>query len=227
MTFDKNYWTEQLKKEVGLEAVPYEQLHEHFVDFSTPFSLTENKVNAKDYVDAQLEIIKAQYDEFSNSLGNLNSFTNATANRNAYNEFDVMSRLDIVSQNTPTESPVFPDLNNVGGVRLLEPVQQQVKRESVKYYDVFIGGKEFTVAFNVESGDNRVLDHIQHLRNTSYFVEDRNPLTFTGGETIISYYQFVNLVELAIREKKTDDVQNKISQNIKTEFDGLKLDNFS
>ena len=70
MKFDKNYWLEQLKKEVGLETVPYEELHLHFVDFSSPFGNSVEKVNAKQYVDDQLSIISSQYEEFEalNSL---------------------------------------------------------------------------------------------------------------------------------------------------------------
>lgn len=223
MKFDKNYWIEQLKKETGLENVPYEELHLHFVDFSSPFGNSVSKVNAKQYVDDQLAFISLQYKEFENQA----DVHLAGNNRLSYDENDIFSRLEGIANDTPVEAPVFPVLNGSAIPDLLiAPVQQKIERDSIKYYEVFMNNRTFIVAFNLNGSDIRVHDQINHLKNTTYFVEERNPLSFVGGEEIISYYQFSNLIETLLR-MNSKDVSNKISNNIETSFDGLKLDNFS
>lgn len=227
MKFDKNYWLEQLKKEVGLENVPYEELHSHFVDFSSPFGNSVSKINAKQYVDEQLSFISAQYSEFEKQLGV--DVHSEGKNRLSYDENDIFSRLEVVAENLPDIDipPSFPVLNGTAIPDLLiAPVQQTINRDSIKYYEVFMNNQTFIVAFNLNGADVRVHDQINHLKNTSYFVEERNPFTFIGGEEIISYYQFSNLIETLLR-MSNKNVSDKITNNIQTTFDGLKLDNFS
>lgn len=225
MKFDKNYWLDQLKKEVGLENVPYEELHLHFVDFSSPFGNSVKKINAKDYVDEQLLFINCQYDDFERANGV--DIHSQGKNRLSYDENNIFSRLEGVAENLPNEEPVFPVLNGTAIPDLLiAPVQQTINRDSIKYYEVFMNNQTFIVAFNLNGADVRVHDQINHLKNTSYFVEERNPFTFIGGEEIISYYQFSNLIETLLR-MSNKNVSDKITNNIQTTFDGLKLDNFS
>ena len=224
MKFDKNYWLEQLKKEVGLETVPYEELHLHSVDFSSPFGNSVNKVNAKDYVDEQLSFISSQYDEFTALSSNVHD---AGTNRLMYDETDIFSRLDSIADSVPDIAPEFPVLNGAAIPDLLiVPVVQNIERSAIKYYEVLMNGKTFIVAFNLNGADIRIPDQINHLKNTSYFVEERNPYTFVGGEEIITYYQFSNLIETILRTSNKN-VSDKISNNIETTFDGIKLDNFS
>ena len=225
MKFDKNYWLEQLKKEVGLETVPYEELHLHFVDFSSPFGNSVNKVNAKDYVDEQLSFISSQYVEFEKE--NEIAVHLSSTNRLSYDENDIFSRLDSIADSVPDIAPEFPILNGAAIPDLLiAPVIQNIERSAIKYYEVLMNGKTFIVAFNLNGADIRIPDQINHLKNTSYFVEERNPYTFVGGEEIITYYQFSNLIETILR-MSNKNVSDKISNNIETTFDGIKLDNFS
>lgn len=224
MKFDKNYWLEQLKKEVGLETVPYEELHLHSVDFSSPFGNSVNKVNAKDYVDEQLSFISSQYDEFTSLSSNVHD---TGTNRLMYDETDIFSRLDSIADSVPDIAPEFPVLNGTAIPDLLiAPVVQNIERSAIKYYEVLMNDKTFIVAFNLNGADIRIPDQINHLKNTSYFVEERNPYTFVGGEEIITYYQFSNLIETILR-MSNKNVSDKISNNIETTFDGIKLDNFS
>jgi hypothetical protein len=225
MKFDKNYWLEQLKKEVGLETVPYEELHLHFVDFSSPFGNSVEKVNAKQYVDDQLSIISSQYEEFEALSSNVHE---TGTNRLMYDETDIFSRLDNIAAEIPD---VFYEFDNLNAAvipdLLIAPVEQNIERTSIKYYEVFMNNRTFIVAFNLNGADVRVPDQINHLKNTSYFVEERNPYTFIGSEEIISYYQFSNLIETLLRMNNQKDISAKISNNITTTFDGAKLENFS
>jgi hypothetical protein len=225
MKFDKNYWLEQLKKEVGLETVPYEELHLHSVDFSSPFGTSKEKVSAKQYIDEQLLIISSQYDEFTALSSNVHE---TGANRLMYDETDIFSRLDNIAAEIPDVSYELPDLNAAIIPDLfIAPVEQNIERTSIKYYEVFMNNLTFIVAFNLNGADVRVPDQINHLKNTSYFIEERNPYTFIGSEEIISYYQFSNLIETLLRMNNQKDVSAKILNNITTTFDGAKLENFS
>jgi hypothetical protein len=225
MKFDKNYWLEQLKKEVGLETVPYEELHLHSVDFSSPFGTSKEKVSAKQYIDEQLFIISSQYDEFTALSSNVHE---TGSNRLMYDETDIFSRLDNIAAEIPDVSYEFDNLNAaVIPDLLIAPVEQNIERTSIKYYEVFMNNRTFIVAFNLNGADVRVPDQINHLKNTSYFVEERNPYTFIGSEEIISYYQFSNLIETLLRMNNQKDISAKISNNITTTFDGAKLENFS
>lgn len=228
MTFNKQYWIEQLTKEVGLEGVSYDELENHYVNFESPFGTESNSpttnVNAKEYVDSQLLFIENEYKDFQNSL---NDNTILPAFNSEFNDVDIFSRLnqtaeELDSVNLNTKDVISDLENNL----FIKPVVQNIDRESVKYYEIYINNRSLIVAFNLNSCDLKTQDQINHLKNTSYFVEERNPLTFIGSEEIISYYQFANLVEILIR-KKEQDLQTKISEDIKTEFDGVKLENFS
>lgn len=232
MQFNKQYWIEQLTKEVGLEGVPYEELSNHFVNFDSFFGTEEDsptsKVNAKDYVDRQLVEIEKQYEEFSISENSAVVPQSLTLD---YNEADIFNRLGNVANENFGEVPVdtLYQENKVfyNGVPLLIPVQQNIERSDIRYYEVQIEGRIFMVAINKKSGDLKTEDQINHIKSTSYFIEERNPLTFFGGEEIVSYFQFANLVEEIARRKGTVSVEVKLKDNVKTEFDGVKLEDFA
>lgn len=232
MQFNKQYWIEQLTKEVGLEGVPYEELSNHFVNFDSFFGTEEDsptsKVNAKDYVDRQLLEIEKQYEEFAISENSAVAPQSLTLD---YNESDIFSRVHNVVNEGFNEMPFDPfyQENKIlyNGVSLIIPVQQKIQREDIGYYEVFVEGRVFVVAINKKNGDLKTEDQINHIKSTSYFVEEVNPLRLVGGEEIISYYQFANMIEEIVRRKGTVSVDVKLKDNIKTEFDGVKLDNFA
>lgn len=236
--FNRDYWIEQLKKEVGLETVSYEDLHNHYVNFDSPFGKGSDsptsKINARKYVDDQLLFLENEYKNFiDNQTKSLIESDNVHRNgrlRNSYDELDIFSRLDLTAKSLDkfeNAANVGADYNNlIDNPYLLKPIEQTINRDSIKYYEVFMNNQTFIVAFNLNGADVRVHDQINHLKNTSYFVEERNPFTFIGGEEIISYYQFSNLIETLLR-MSNKNVSDKITNNIQTTFDGLKLDNFS
>jgi len=231
MQFNKQYWIEQLTKEVGLEGVSYEELSNHFVNFDSFFGTDEDsptsKVNAKDYVNRQLREIEKQYEEFAlfeNSVVAQESLTLEFDKDNIFNRLGNISNEnfdEVPVDNLHQNSKVFYD-----NIPLLVPIQQNIERSDIRYYDVQIESRIFTVAINKKNSDLKTEDQINHIKSTSYFIEERNPVSFIGGENIISYFQFSNLVEEIARRKGTVSVNIKIQDNVKTKFDGVKLDNF-
>lgn len=217
--FNPQYWTEQIKREIGLSHVSDEQLSEHYVDFGTFFTEGENKKTAKQYIEQQLEIIKEQYNSFdlySKQSQNSQCFKQVDFEKVNQQLLGVASLLDDVD----------PDIPVPQNVSQLEYVPQQINRNSVKYFEVFVVDKTYIVAVNVDSQDFRVNDHINHIKNTSFFVEERNPMTFTGLENIISYYQFTNLIQPHLKPKNDFSFYEKVTSDVNTVFDGLKLEGF-
>lgn len=217
--FNPQYWKEQIKREIGLSHVSDEQLSEHYVDFGTFFTEGENKQTAKQYIEQQLEIIKEQYNSFdlySKQSQNSQSFKQVDFEKVNQQLLGVASLLDDVD----------PDIPVPQNVTQLEYIPQQINRNSVKYFEVFVVDKTYIVAVNVDSQDFRVNDHINHIKNTSFFVEERNPMTFTGLENIISYYQFTNLIQPHLKPKNDFSFYEKVTSDVNTVFDGLKLEGF-
>lgn len=217
--FNPEYWKEQIKKEIGLSHVSDDQLSEYHVDFGSFFAEGENKQTAKQYIDKQLEIIKEQYktlESYSQHSEKPNNFKPVDFQQVENQLLGVASLLDDVD----------PDISIPQNVTQLQYIPQQINRNSVKYFEVFVADKTYIVAINTESQDFRVNDHINHIKNTSFFVEERTPMTFTGLENIISYYQFVNLIQPHLKPKNDFSFYEKVSSDVNTVFDGLKLEGF-
>lgn len=221
IAFNREYWLDQLKKEVGLENVAYEDLAKHQVNFGSVFSLDETEVrNAKQYVDDQLMLIEAQYQELD---------IVPSADMLQVSEFDaggVLSRLTEVSDALPDVIPELPSFSpSNDSIKQLPEIKQEIKSDQLKYFDVLIGGNPFTVVIN-DHGDFRIQDQINHLVNTSFFVEARKPHTLTGYEVIISYYQFVNAIQPFLKQNTDLSAFERITKGIHTQFDGFKLEGF-
>jgi hypothetical protein len=207
--FNKEHWINQLKNEAGLSHIPYEELDDHKISFG----LFDNasQISAKKYIDEQLKNIEEQYSSFDDTL-----------------EDDLQSlRVDLGKTKTKG-IPISEFIADVEPVLIqLAEVPQQIIRSNMKYYDVLVGGNNFTVVINDHGEDWRITDQINHVKHTSFFIEERNPAHLTGYENIISYYQFANLIQSHIKKTNTDlSVYEKISQDINTVFDGIKLEGF-
>lgn len=217
--FDKEYWISNLKKEVGLENVPYCELGEHTLYFSLYRNENAGK-NAKEYVDEQLALIENQYKEFESS-----SDIEFSTTRMIDGDDVMISLMGLAASIDSFEIPEDPFANIKNNTNSLQVVEQTINHNDISYYDVQIGENTFTVAINSNSRDFRVKDQINHVINTSFFVEQRHPLTFDGSENIISYYQFVNAIQPYLKIS-TNLAQEKILAEVKTTFDGIKLDSF-
>jgi len=242
MNFNKEYWKNNIKTEIGLSHVPDEQLHEHFVLIGSFFGDDSNKIRADEYLETQLKQIEEGYKNFGVLLNDLPQEEEYPPTRPDsvegldQNELKGLG-LDLLdnfippkhkfksSENNGTR-PVTPDnfanvlLNKE--IKLLTPVNQEIKRESIRYFDVDVNGNHFTVALNFDPSDIKSQDQVNHIKTTSYFIEERQPNFLTGFENIISYYQYANLIQYNM--KKNDDVQDKIAKEVKTTFDGFQAE---
>jgi len=80
---------------------------------------------------------------------------------------------------------------------------------------------------NYNPEDFRSTDQINHLVNTTFFIEELNPQQMNGNESnIISYYQFVNAIQPFLKQNTDLSAYEKIANGTTTMFDGLKLDQF-
>jgi hypothetical protein len=231
MQFNKEYWTQQLKMELGLSHVPDEELNEHYIDTGMFFGNISQKTTVKDYIEEQIKNLEDQYKLFGDSiLQQSDDITNSGRLRHSYNESDILSRLDAAALGQPYEVPLAENYNNLllKSEHFIPIIPQTINRDSFRYYEMFINNMTYIVVFNLDSeGKNsKINDQIKHLKSTSYFVEERNPMTFIGGEQIITYYQFVNILENVLR-LRDETVKDKIQNEVQTVFEGgVKLDNF-
>ena len=219
--FNKEYWTNQLKIEAGVSHVPDEDLDKHFILFGTFSNTDGDKITAKEYIENQLKNLEEQYSSVDEQFEN-----------------DILSIAPDILElgQVPYGSPfVDPERHKHEFVSNLEPVeikllptiQQTINRSELHYYDVLVDGNAFTVAINDHGDDFRIKDQINHVKHTTFFIEERNPMHITGYENIISYYQFANMVQSVVKKASTDlSAYEKISQNIDTVFDGIKLEGF-
>jgi hypothetical protein len=208
IAFDKEYWTNQLLLEIGLSNVPREDLDKHFVDTGFVFSEFDNKKTAKQYLEEQLTILEEQYKEFNS----LNSDYSILGNN--IEEFDSSKVLQQL-----IELPQLPEDNSFRVDNF-----DAIEIPNFKYFEVFVEDKTYVVVIN-DCNDIRMSDQIKHVKNTSYFVEDRNAETLTSEDIILSYYQFANLIERVVA-KKDAIVTVKIRENLKTSFEGFELKGF-
>lgn len=207
LIFDKNHWIDKIKSEIGLENVLYENLGEYFVDFGNVFGESSNKVSAKEYVDREVASVEEQYRSF-NEQGDVLPMSN---DLDSFDADAVMGNLLEISQIPIIELPAINDIE--------EETPEIPSKFS--YFSVFIDNRDYIVAIN-DYGDLKIQDQIKHIKNTSYFVEQKLPETIQTGEVIISYYQFVNLIEKEVAKSRISTYE-KIQQNLNTVFNGTEL----
>lgn len=206
LIFDKAHWIDKIKGEIGLTNVPYENLEEHFVDFGTVFG-ESSKLSAKEYVDRELASIEEQYKSF-NEQGDVLSMSDSI---DSFDADAVMGNLLQISQIPVIELPAIND------------EEEEIPKVSSNflYFSVFIDNRDYVIAIN-DYGDIKIQDQIKHVKNTSYFVEQRLSENIQSGEVIISYYQFVNLIETEVAKSRSSTYE-KIQQNMNTVFNGTEL----
>ena len=225
--FDRQYWINQLTNEVGLVGVPYEELDKYMVDSGSVTGRESNPETvrtAKQYIDDQLLIIEASYADFEDT--EFIEFS-PTPNFDQVNNLlgDVALSLDSVS-----DTLIYPDAAK--GVSQLSYVPQEVQRSNIKCFDVIINDIDCVVMLTVasnpldENQDWKSLDQINHVKNTTFFIEERDPSTITDFDNVISYYQFVNAIQPFLKPAHDITAYEKINKNMNTVFDGIKLDGF-
>jgi hypothetical protein len=213
--FNKEYWMNQLINEVGCLGVPYEELDQYTVDFGpVTGQSSEHTKTAKQYIDEQLVLIEAEYDKFEDD--ELVEFT-PTPNFAAVSDrlSDVANILDKVD---------YFDIS----VEQLEVKSQEVQKSDIRAFGVTINEIDYVVMMNIGGSYEpwQYQDQINHITNTSFFVEHRDPATITDQDVVISYFQFVNAIEPFLKPVNDITAYEMINKDINTVFDGIKLEGF-
>ncbi len=180
MEYNKEYWIEQLKKEVGLEDVSYEDLVNYKVDFTSILGEGE-QVNAKEYVDNQLENIKKGYDEV------------------AYQESE--------NDGKGYDLPSVAELNVNKGVRQLENKMATTDPDKYRYFSM--GGNVFVTVYDNE--DKLSQQQITDILVDTHFVGEIPREDLSGLEIIVSYYQYMNHVQEQQRLNPVEDFLKRMN----------------
>ena len=218
--FNKEYWMNQLINEVGFPGVPYEELDQYTVDFGSVIGQSsEHTKTAKQYIDEQLVLIEAEYEKFEDE--ELIEFT-PTPNFAAVSDrlSEVANSLDSVGY---TES-----VSQLHNIPQLEVKPLIVEKSDIRAFGVTVGGNDYVVMLNLGGSYEpwRYQDQINHIVNTSFFVEHRDPALITDQDTIISYHQFVSAIAPFLKPVNDITAYEMINKDINTVFDGIKLEGF-
>lgn len=196
MKFNEQKYRQDLKKMLGLLDIPDEDLDKCPIVLNSPTGLNSHlSITAKDYIDNEVGIAREAYEEL-----NINIESNVE-----------LDNID-VPQNTTT--------------LLSEKTSFDPKK--IQYFDVNVPKDDaiipFTVAIYVITEDfvswQDSQTQIHQVKNHFTFIGERKPEDLTGLETIISYYQFVNMVSNLIHHTDRNDVAQKIAEKIAMEFEG-------
>lgn len=193
MEFNKQYWIEQLKKEVGLMTTSYEDLDKHEVELASPTGRGSGfKVNAKEYVDKQLSIIEEQYNTFQKEQLVTTETRENLSNKLTVDQIHVPKKLE------------------------------EIKPENIRFFDVNIKGQPLTIIFHDDKTQTAV-DNLNLIGDRRFFIKERKREDMTGLETLISVYQYIAAIADIPREQQDLSAFEKITQNMDTVFDGLKM----
>jgi hypothetical protein len=192
--FDKEHHIKELKKEIGLPEIPYEELHNYKVQLNSPTGRSSKfEVNAKDYIDNELKAIEDGINEFNeNPVDNL--LVNFDVHTITIKDED-LNRLAEIKAEIESD-PNFWEWCE--GATSLQEVKMGQPIEDFRYFDVSIpdlSGSDIhytVVLFNNKS--QTVLDQLNTIKRHPYTVKERQRDFLTGTEFIINYYQWVNIV---------------------------------
>jgi hypothetical protein len=178
--------------------VLYNDLASHFVDFDSPFGRGKIKKNAKEYVDEQLAIIEEDYYKMQED---------DNAHDTSNYEKDVNTTLQL---NTPIEE--------------LKPIVEEIQN-TIVLFRVSVNGIDYVVVIN-NTGYQSTTDQLNLVIGSPFFVGQITKEEIKPGDTVISYYQYHNLVQYIPKPKQDLSAYEMISGNIDTLFDGVKLEGF-
>lgn len=209
--FDREFYLNELKKEIGLPEVPYEELGKYKVQLNSPTGRSCSfEINANEYVDKELLNIKKSIDDENEKADDVVTF-------------DIVSVMVDETQEKMFRSSIeksddfwewIEETAPLAEVKMEQPV------DNFKYFDVKVNDAHYTVViFN--DGTQDIKDQINLVRKHFLTVNERKRNTLTGLEFIINYYQWVNLVSTV--EKKPDYLSYEdISKRMDTIFTGVE-----
>ena len=206
MQFNEQKLRTDLKKSLGFETVPDDELKNHQIIINSPTGgCTELSLSVKDYIDTEVRISRDAYEQL---------------------DFD-MNNTEIPDIATSTENFIVGDTatSNLGV-------------DNIKYFDISFQSfnnktqeneiKNYTVALSFNPNDpksvQQFVDQSNQIKSHFTFLKEKSRFLLLGIETIISYYQYVNLVSNLVNPNppSIEDVSGMIADKMSMIFGGAE-----
>jgi hypothetical protein len=200
MTFNETATREKLKKQLGFDGIPDDELVNHRIQLNSPTGATDSmSLTVADYINAEVDITRQAYNNLESLMGDNNA------------EIPVLSE---------TRESIIHGANSISTLGI----------QNIKYLDISFADKDtihnFTVAISFDPKDiNSVqlaYEQINQIKSHFTFVKERNRDELIGFETIISFYQYVNMVSGLINPRPLDQIglTESIASRLSTIFEG-------
>jgi len=235
VVFDRNHNIAVLRKEIGLDNVPYEELHNFKVQLNSPTGRSSTfEVNALEYVDKELAYVEKYIEDFNKNLEESESFDFVSVT------FD--EKQEAMFRDMIEKSDDFIEWANEDTIKPIEvPVSHgQLNKEmdkKIRYLHSVINGIDYIVAMVMDDSDPSLLNYGKvkyHFTTQSEFTKEtgyseslkacmgrgNNPVT-------INYFQWVNLVT-DLEMPKSGEIEDysdisKRMDNVMDRIQGINL----
>lgn len=199
MQFNEQQLRNKLKKELGFADIPDEELKNHQVQLNSPTGRSNTlSLSVEDYINAEVEITRQSYID-----------------------------LGLMMENTEVPELVAPANNIISSTG-----SSSFNVHNVKYYDISFAKDDQIQNYTVAIGfDPQNIQSIQQLKEQSdlikghfTFVKERTRDQLLGFETVISYYQYVNLVSALVNPNTLfgENLTANIASRLNTIFEGAE-----
>ena len=212
MTFDKEQYKKKLLLELGIPLdTPDNELVNYKMSIGNFFGNSDAENNVLDYISSEIKAAEEYYSSFTEAMkiDNFQEFKPIDINAVMKRLDDKLEEYDQIAVDLGWKDPSLP---------LLE----MPKIEDLKFIYLCVEFNEtpYVIAFPVDN-ELRTADQIKHITNTTYYIGKKNPDSLKSTDTVISYYQFVNLIEKEIA-KQANAIRTKIGENVVTNFQSLE-----
>lgn len=200
MIFNETATREKLKKQLGFDGIPDDELVNHRIQLNSPTGATDSlSLTVADYINAEVDITRQAYENLESLMGDTDA------------EIPVL---------TETRESIIHGANSTSILGV----------QNIKYLDISFANKEtihnYTVAISFDPKDEKSVqlayDQINQIKSHFTFIKERNRDELIGFETIISFYQYVNMVSGLINPRPLDQIglTESIASRLSTIFEG-------
>jgi len=198
MIFNEQQTRNKIKKELGFSDIPDEELKNHKIQLNSPTGKSDSlSLTVEDYINTEVEITRQSYLDLAEMMKD-----------NAVPDLEDSREHIIVGSSSSST----------------------LSTNNVRYFDVTFNDKDipqhYTVAVSFNPSDinsvSEAKEHIDMIKAHFTFVKERTRDYLTGFETIISYYQYVNLVSGLVNPNPLDGfgLTESIASRLSTIFEG-------
>ena len=200
MQFNETQLRQKLKKELGFADIPDEELKNHQIQLNSPTGRSNSlSLSVAAYIDAEVDLTRQSY-------------------------------IDLGLMMESVESPIITGTQEY--ILTGDTTTSKLEVNNIKYYDISYGKDDQIHNYTVAIGFNpQDVDSVQNLKEQSdlikshfTFVKERTRDQLLGFETIISYYQYVNLVSALVNPNPLfgDNLTESIAARLSTIFEGVE-----